>query len=171
VRRYRMVIDHKIGGVRTRCHGDFHLGQVLHTGRDFSIIDFEGEPARPLGERRLKRSPLTDVAGMLRSFHYAAYATFFEAQRSGLIREEDAPSLDPWARFWNLWVSTYYLKGYLSEPGIDAILPDNQGDLEILLDAFVLEKAVYELGYEMNSRPEWVEIPLNGILQIIGDGS
>ena len=169
--RFRMIIDHKISGVRTRCHGDFHLGQVLHTGRDFSIIDFEGEPARPLGERRLKRSPLTDVAGMLRSFHYAAYATFFEAQRSGLIREEDAPSLDPWARFWNLWVSTYYLKGYLSEPGIDAILPDNQGDLEILLDAFVLEKAVYELGYEMNSRPEWVKIPLNGILQIIGDGS
>ncbi len=170
VRRFRMVIDHKIGGVRTRCHGDFHLGQVLHTGRDFSIIDFEGEPARALGERRLKRSPLTDVAGMLRSFHYAAYATFFEAQRSGLIRPEDAPSLDSWARFWNLWVSTYYLKGYLSEAGIDSILPDNQGDLETMLDAFVLEKAVYELGYEINSRPEWVAIPLNGILQIVGDG-
>ncbi|MGA7668983.1 MAG: maltose alpha-D-glucosyltransferase [Nitrolancea sp.] len=170
VRRYRMVIDHKIDGVRTRCHGDFHLGQVLHTGRDFSIIDFEGEPARALGERRLKRSPLTDVAGMLRSFHYAAYATFFEAQRSGLIRPEDAPSLDPWARFWTMWVSSYFLKGYLSEPGIDAVLPSSREDLQTLLDAFVLEKAVYEVGYEMNSRPEWLAIPLSGILQIIGDG-
>jgi maltose alpha-D-glucosyltransferase/alpha-amylase len=169
VRRFRMVIDHKIGGVRTRCHGDFHLGQVLHTGGDFSIIDFEGEPARPLGERRLKRSPLTDVAGMLRSFHYAAYATFFEAQRTGLIRPEDAPSLDRWARFWNLWVCTYFLKGYLAVSDIETILPGNREDLELLLDAYMLEKAVYEIGYEMNSRPEWISIPLSGVLQIIGD--
>ncbi len=168
VRRYRMVMDHKMGGVRIRCHGDFHLGQVLHTGRDFSFIDFEGEPARALGERRLKRSPLADVAGMLRSFHYAAYSTFFEAQRSGLIRPEDAQSLDRWARFWNLWVSTYYLKGYLAVPGASDILPPNQDDLQLLLDAYMLEKAVYEVGYEMNSRPEWLAIPLNGISQIIG---
>ncbi len=171
IRRFRMVIEHKLGGVRTRCHGDFHLGQVLHTGRDFSIIDFEGEPARAVGERRLKRSPLTDVAGMLRSFHYAAYSTFFEAQRSGLIRPEDTSSLDRWARFWTLWVSAYYLRGYLATPGIAEILPQDENDLRVLLDAYVLEKAVYELGYEMNSRPDWISIPLNGILQIIGDES
>ncbi len=171
VRRFRMVIDHKIGGTRTRCHGDFHLGQVLTTGRDFSFIDFEGEPARSLGERRLKRSPLTDVAGMLRSFHYAAYSTFFEAQRTGLIRSEDVPSLDQWARSWNLWISAHYLSGYLAVPGIDRILPRDQSDIQVLLDAYMLEKAVYEVGYEMNSRPDWLSIPLNGIIQIIGHGA
>jgi maltose alpha-D-glucosyltransferase/alpha-amylase len=168
VRRFRFIIERQLGGVRIRCHGDFHLGQVLHTGRDFSIIDFEGEPARALGERRLKRSPLTDVAGMLRSFHYAAYATFFDAQRTGLIRSEDAPSLDQWARFWVTWVSAYYLRGYLEVPGVGSILPKSDADLQILLDASVLEKAIYELGYELNNRPDWLPIPLNGILQIFG---
>ena len=169
VNGFRKVLERKLGGVRIRCHGDFHLGQVLHTGRDFSIIDFEGEPARSLGERRLKRSPLTDVAGMLRSFHYAAFATLFDALRSGLIRQEDAPSLDPWARFWTMWVSAYYLRGYLATEGISAVLPLNDEDLQVLLDAYILEKAVYEVGYELNSRPDWVGIPLNGILQTFGE--
>ena len=159
IRRFRIVSTTRSEACVPAVTADFHLGQVLHTGRDFSFIDFEGEPARSLGERRLKRSPLTDVAGMLRSFHYAAYSTFFEAQRSGLIRPEDALSLDRWARFWNLWVSAYYLRGYLAVPGITEILPPEEDDLHVLLDAYVLEKAVYEVGYEMNSRPDWISIP------------
>ena len=93
-------------GMRIRCHGDFHLGQVLFTGKDFVIIDFEGEPAGPITERRLKRSPLRDVAGMLRSFNYAALSKL----KNNSIRPEDAVQLKPWARFWDLWVSVNYLE-------------------------------------------------------------
>ena len=168
VRRFRLIMERKIGGVRIRCHGDLHLGQVLHTGRDYSFIDFEGEPARTLGERRLKRSPLIDVAGMLRSFHYAAYATLRAEQQVGLVRPEDAANLDRWARFWTLWASTFFLKGYLESAGGTKILPPDHADLQVLLDAFLLEKAVYEVGYELNNRPDWLSIPLRGVLQLIG---
>jgi maltose alpha-D-glucosyltransferase / alpha-amylase len=168
VRRFRLIIERKIGGVRIRCHGDLHLGQVLHTGRDYSFIDFEGEPARTLGERRLKRSPLVDVAGILRSFHYAAYATLQDELNSGLVRPEDAANLDRWARFWTLWASTFYLKGYLEVAGGTNILPPDRADLQVLLDAFLLEKAVYEIGYELNNRPDWLSIPLRGALQLVG---
>jgi maltose alpha-D-glucosyltransferase/alpha-amylase len=171
IRQFRMLIDRKMGGVRTRIHGDLHLGQVLHTGRDYSFIDFEGEPARTLSERRLKRSPLIDVSGMLRSFHYAAYATLQQELISGLVRPEDAANLDRWARYWYLWASAYYLKGYLSAAQGTNILPHDPADVQILIDAFLLEKAIYEVGYEMNNRPDWLSIPLRGVLQLIGEGS
>jgi len=171
VRRFRMLIDRKVGGVRTRVHGDLHLGQVLHTGRDYSFIDFEGEPARTLSERRLKRSPLIDVAGMLRSFHYAAYATLQQELVSGLVRPEDAANLDRWARYWYLWASAYYLKGYLTAAEGTNILPRETADVQMLIDAFLLEKAIYEVGYELNNRPDWLSIPLRGVLQLIGEGS
>ncbi len=165
--RFDNLVSRPIQALRLRIHGDYHLGQVLYTGQDFMIIDFEGEPARPLGERRMKRSPLQDVAGMLRSFHYAAYAAYF-AQK-----EEDAagPELEPWARFWHLWVSVAYLRTYLHVVNGAAFLPAAAYDLSLLLDAYLLEKAVYELGYELNNRPGWVRIPLEGILDTIGSHS
>jgi maltose alpha-D-glucosyltransferase/alpha-amylase len=162
--RFKAVLKRKITAMRTRIHGDFHLGQTLYTGNDFILIDFEGEPARPLSERRLKRSPLRDVAGMLRSFHYAAY--------SGLLhhvsrRPEDLTVLDPWAELWHHYVGGIFLRSYLDTAGDSAFLPKDPEEVDILLNAFLLNKAMYELGYELNNRPEWTVIPLRGIQYLL----
>jgi maltose alpha-D-glucosyltransferase/alpha-amylase len=167
LKRFRAVVDRKIGAVRTRIHGDYHLGQVLHTGKDFVIIDFEGEPARPLSERRIKRSPLRDVCGMLRSFHYAVQSALQRRVEAGQARTEDLPRLEPWARLWHGWVSSAFLKKYLRVSGKAAFLPRGRGDLAVLLNAYLLEKAIYELGYELNNRPSWVRVPLQGILNLV----
>jgi maltose alpha-D-glucosyltransferase / alpha-amylase len=164
-RRYRSILQRRLNTMRIRVHGDYHLGQVLYTGRDFVIIDFEGEPARPLSERRIKRSPLRDVAGMLRSFHYASYTALF-GQVSG-IRPEDFPALEPWAHFWYTWVSVAFLKAYLSAAKEEAFLPRDPMELQVLLDAYLLGKAIYEVGYELNNRPDWVKVPLQGLLQLL----
>ncbi|MGE5252864.1 MAG: maltose alpha-D-glucosyltransferase [Planctomycetaceae bacterium] len=165
--RFRSLIDLKLSAMRIRCHGDYHLGQVLHTGKDFVIIDFEGEPARPLSERRIKRSPLRDVAGMLRSFNYAAYSALFSQRDSGLIRPEDLAFLESSANFWRLWVSATFLKAYLGEASKGNFIPKAKGEIQALLDIYLLEKAVYELGYELNNRPEWIMIPIQGIRELI----
>ena len=165
--RFRSIVDLKITGMRIRCHGDYHLGQVLYTGKDFVIFDFEGETARPLSERRIKKSPLRDVAGMLRSFNYAAYSAFFSQRDSGLIRPEDLAFLETSARFWRHWVSAAFLKAYLEEASQGDFIPKTQKDLQALLDIYLLEKAVYELGYELNNRPEWILIPIQGIQELM----
>ncbi len=161
--RFDTLLERPIRALRSRIHGDYHLGQVLYTGSDFMIIDFEGEPARPLSERQMKRSPLQDVAGMLRSFHYAAYAAYFAQTPDGI----PSPDLEPWARFWHLWVSVAYLQSYMAVAGNAIFLPSSPDDLKLLLDVYLVEKAVYELGYELNNRPAWVSIPLQGILQTV----
>jgi maltose alpha-D-glucosyltransferase/alpha-amylase len=170
LKRFQAILGRKITAMRIRCHGDYHLGQVLYTGKDFIIIDFEGEPARPLSERRIKRSPLRDVAGMLRSFHYAAYAALFDQEAEGVYAShpEALAALEPWARFWSQWVSAVFLKTYREAASQASFLPRTREELQILLDAYLLEKAAYELGYELNSRPDWVRIPLRGILQLLG---
>jgi maltose alpha-D-glucosyltransferase/alpha-amylase len=165
--RFHRLLDLKITGMRTRCHGDYHLGQVLYTGKDFVIIDFEGEPARPIGERRIKRSPLRDLAGMLRSFHYAAYAALIALENRGIMRPEDLPLLESWANYWHVWVCAAFVKTYLAIAAEGHFLPASGEEMKILLDALLLEKAVYELGYELNNRPDWVKIPIQGILQLM----
>ncbi|HET9016170.1 MAG TPA: maltose alpha-D-glucosyltransferase [Thermomicrobiaceae bacterium] len=170
MRRFHSVIDRRIEAVRTRIHGDYHLGQVLFTGNDFVIIDFEGEPARPLSERRRKRSPLVDVAGMLRSFEYAVHAALIHLEAQGMIRPADVQTLAPAARYWELWVSVAFLRGYLGTVQDAPFLPRDPDDLALLLDAFRLEKAVYEVGYELNNRPDWVGVPLSGILELVRPG-
>lgn len=161
--RFDALLAQPLHALRLRIHGDYHLGQVLYTGDDFFIIDFEGEPARPLNERRMKRSPLQDVAGMLRSFHYAAYAAYFD-----LVQGDEPPSgLEPWARYWHAWVSVAYLKTYLEVAGRAAFIPRSPEELKLLLDIYLVEKAVYELGYELNNRPTWARIPLQGLLQTV----
>ncbi len=165
--RFRGVLGERIDALRIRCHGDFHLGQVLFTGSDFVILDFEGEPARPLGERRLKRSPLADVAGMLRSFDYAARGSLIDFAREGTIRVEDVPVLEPWSELWRTWVSSSFLRSYLRAVEGTNLVPADPRQLETLLEVLLLEKAVYELGYELNNRPSWVTIPLRSILSLI----
>ncbi|HEX2229397.1 MAG TPA: putative maltokinase, partial [Candidatus Binatia bacterium] len=161
--RFRAVLDRKVTAMRVRVHGDYHLGQVLYTGKDFVIIDFEGEPARPITERRLKRSPLKDVAGLLRSFSYAA--SF--ALRSDRFRPEDRPALEKWGHYWQTWVSVSFLKCYLATAAQAGFLPKTREEMKVLLDLFVLEKAIYELSYELNNRPDWVDVPLQGIREIM----
>jgi maltose alpha-D-glucosyltransferase/alpha-amylase len=167
----RSVLEQKITAMRIRCHGDYHLGQVLCTGKDFVIIDFEGEPAHSLSERRIKRSPLRDAAGMLRSFHYASYAALFSQQSTGLAHPEDLPHLERWLGSWCVTVSVTFLKAYLKSMSQGNILPQAPRELQILLDAYLLEKVVYELGYELNNRPDWARIPIRGILGLLGHGA
>ena len=140
---------------------------MLHAGSDFTIIDFEGEPARPLSERRIKRSALRDVAGMLRSFHYAPYAVVHGQSQGSVIRSEDIGALENAARFWHREVSAAFLRAFLAESGAAAHLPHTREELRVLLDAYLLEKALYEIAYELNNRPEWVNIPLRGVLDLL----
>jgi maltose alpha-D-glucosyltransferase/alpha-amylase len=140
---------------------------VLYTGKDFVIVDFEGEPARPLTERRLKRSPFADVAGMLRSFDYAVHTVLHGAGGIEAIRPQDVPTLVPWARFWQQWVSSAFLRAYLQQVGDAPLIPHAREELARLLNVLLLEKNVYELGYELNNRPQWVRIPLAGILRTL----
>jgi maltose alpha-D-glucosyltransferase/alpha-amylase len=165
--RLRKLIDVRIGGSRIRIHGDYHLGQVLFTGNDFVIIDFEGEPARPLSERRIKRGALRDVAGMLRSFQYAPYAVVYGQSEGSVIRSEDVGALEAGSRFWQRWVSAAFLRAYLSDSVTATHLPSDRNELRVLLDAYLLEKAFYEIGYELNNRPDWVRIPLRGALDLL----
>ncbi|HKW59459.1 MAG TPA: maltose alpha-D-glucosyltransferase [Candidatus Dormibacteraeota bacterium] len=148
---------------RIRVHGDYHLGQVLYTGHDFVIIDFEGEPTRSLYERRLKRLAMRDVAGMLRSFSYASQA----ALRAQQAPAEGTVALQGWARFWVDSVSAVFLNTYLTTAGKAPWVPQTADDLELQLTTMLLEKALYELRYELNLRPDWVPIPLRGILDLV----
>ena len=169
--RFKSILDLKITGQRTRCHGDYHLGQVLYTGKDFIIIDFEGEPARPMSERRMKRSPLRDVAGMLQSFNYAVTLALRNEVDNGMIRPETLPVMQQWAQFWYGWVSAAFLNTYLVTAAEATFLPKTTQELEVLLNAYILEKAIYELGYELNNRPDWTDIPLQRVLQLLSSHS
>ena len=161
------MLSRKIIAKRTRIHGDYHLGQVLYTGKDYVIIDFEGDPTRPLTERRIKRSPIRDVAGMLRSFHYAAYTSLFGHLGSAMVRTADIAALEPWARLWSIWIGSTFLKSYLEYAMPGGFLPTTRDELKILLSIYLFEKVLYELGYELENRPDWVRIPLIGILQLL----
>jgi trehalose synthase-fused probable maltokinase len=166
--RFQPFQERIISAITTRCHGDYHLGQVLYTGSDFMIIDFEGEPVRSLAERRAKHSPLKDVAGMLRSFHYAAFSGMFDyVSRHKVSDQETLEGAEGWAMTWPKWISAMFLATYLETAGGAAILPQGRDDLQVVLNAHLLEKAVYELVYELNNRPGWVRIPLSGIAQLV----
>jgi maltose alpha-D-glucosyltransferase/alpha-amylase len=165
------VLDHlagdpgiRPGALKIRCHGDYHLGQVLWADNDFVILDFEGEPARSVAARRAKQSPLKDVAGMLRSFNYAAYAGLFAFTRD---RPDDLARLEPWAELWQQWTAAAFLYAYRAAAAGAPFVPTDPAQFILLLDIFMLNKAFYELLYELNNRPEWVRIPLRGILSLL----
>jgi maltose alpha-D-glucosyltransferase/alpha-amylase len=167
IARYRPLFERRFTAKRIRVHGDYHLGQVLWTGKDFIILDFEGEPAVALSERRIKRSVLRDVAGMIRSFHYAAYAGLQQHIERGSLPPENISAFEPWARFWNSAVSATFLRAYLQALGKTEVLPNTSEELKFMLPAYLLNKAMYELGYELNNRPAWLHIPLQGILHLL----
>jgi maltose alpha-D-glucosyltransferase/alpha-amylase len=169
--RLRRTVESRLGGRRIRVHGDFHLGQVLWTGRDFVLIDFEGEPARSPSERRLKWSPLRDVAGMLRSFDYAAATALLELRERGVVATESGSlaRYAPWARAWRAWVGSRFLRSYLEtvQAAAPGLLPEEPAALDVVLDTSLLEKALYEIGYELNNRPAWTGVPLRGVLDLL----
>jgi maltose alpha-D-glucosyltransferase / alpha-amylase len=154
----------EVSAAKIRVHGDYHLGQVLWAEGDFYLLDFEGEPARPLDQRRMKESPLKDVAGMLRSFSYAAYASLFAHTAS---RRSEFERLEQWARAWQIWTSASFIRAYLGLMESASILPAAPQATALLLDLFLMDKAFYELNYELNNRPEWVRIPLRGISDLL----
>lgn len=154
----------KLDATKTRIHGDYHLGQVLFNGKDYYIIDFEGEPMLSISERRLKKTPLKDVAGMMRSFHYAAYGQLVLNQN---YRKEDMPFLEEWALQWYHYVSQFYWTAYLDRAEGQAFLPPDEAGKSLLLRVYMLEKAIYEVGYEMNSRPDWLRVPVRGVIYVM----
>jgi maltose alpha-D-glucosyltransferase/alpha-amylase len=151
------VNQHRMSGEKIRVHGDYHLGQVLFTGSDFVIIDFEGEPGVSFNERRRKKSPLKDVAGMMRSIHYAAFGKIL---LSNTYAAAETELLEKWAEQWQHYANRYFLSAYMEAMNMDTPLSNQH---EVLLLTLLLEKAIYELGYELNGRPDWTIIPLRGI--------
>ena len=162
------LLRDQIDAKKIRIHGDYHLGQLLFTGKDFIILDFEGEPGRPIGERRLKRSALVDVAGMLRSFNYAAHHGLLESRT---IRPIDQVTLETYADLWSTRASQIFLGAYLDKIAGSGLVPKEQEDLEALLRSFLIHKALYELRYELNNRPNWVPIPLRGLLSLVREAT
>jgi maltose alpha-D-glucosyltransferase/alpha-amylase len=167
LKQFKAVHERGIAGKRIRCHGNLHLGEILYTGKDFVFIDFEGESARPLGERRIKRSPLSDVAAMIRSFEFTTYAALFKQLDLGTLHEERLPQLEPWTGFWYRWVSSVYLNAYLEVVGKTDLLPKSMEELKVLFDVHLLEKAVYEIRYELKHRPSWLKIPFRAIVKLL----
>jgi maltose alpha-D-glucosyltransferase / alpha-amylase len=160
----RKLVNSKLDVLRIRVHGDYHLGQVLHTGKDFIIIDFEGEPGRTLAERRFKHCALRDVASMARSIDYAALS----ALRTGAIRADDVARLEPWARAWSAWMSASFVEAYLGTlDSHGSLVPASDADCSALLDYYLLDKCLYELEYEFNNRPDWISIPLFGLVSLL----
>jgi maltose alpha-D-glucosyltransferase/alpha-amylase len=158
---YAVLLKRKITATKTRVHGDYHLGQVLNTGNDFVILDFEGEPRKTLGERLLKRSPLVDVAGMLRSFDYALEVSLLQQ------KTEDQDRLKPWALKWLELVTAAFLAGYRSAAAGASFLPPTDEEFTALLKIFLFDKAVYEIGYELNYRPDFLQIPLSAVNRMV----
>jgi maltose alpha-D-glucosyltransferase/alpha-amylase len=158
------ITDRRLSAMKCRIHGDFHLGQALFTGKDFIFIDFEGEPAHSLTERRLKRSPLRDVAGMIHSFHYAAMTTL---AHHGSSHPDDIHLLEPWLEAWYIYVSGSYLKAYLHAMKNSPLVPADRTELTIMLRCFLIQKVVHELGYELNNRPDQIDIPLRGLEMLL----
>ncbi|ACD91401.1 trehalose synthase [Chlorobium limicola DSM 245] len=165
LQQFEPIRTGKIDTLKVRIHGDYHLGQVLSTGNDVVIIDFEGEPSRPISERKIKRSVFRDVAGMMRSFDYAAFNVLLQA--NPVIRQEDVARLEPWAERWSYYVGQHFVDSYFSAAKGHEIVPEEASQREHLLRGYLMNKAVYELNYELNNRPEWATIPMRGILKLI----
>lgn len=169
VLKYIQIFNQKeFSAQKIRIHGDYNLARLLYTGKDFIITDFEGEPARSLSERRIKRSPLRDVAGMIRSFHRAAYS-LLNADYSR-IRSEDAAFLVQWADYWYQQAAGCFLNSYLATVAEADFFPHDRADLKSLLDIFIIDRALYELANGLDDAPEQIGIPIRGIMAVLEGG-
>jgi maltose alpha-D-glucosyltransferase/alpha-amylase len=164
---FEAIRKNRIDAGRIRIHGDYHLGQLLRCGNDFVIIDFEGEPARSISERKIKRCPLRDVAGMLRSFHYAAMNELYRDTPVSDIRITDRERLRPWSDCWLTWVSTRFVEGYFESISSAAFLPRNLEQITTLIQLYYLEKVLYEIDYELGHRPDWIAIPFEALQRLL----
>jgi len=168
LQRFHAVLEHRLDAAMIRCHGDLHLDEILVVDGDVVFIDFEGDPECSVGERQLKRSPLRDVASMLRSFQYAAStALSLRVETAGARGEELRTQLAPWARFWELWTGVSFLRAYLQGAAGAPFLPAEREHVAVLLDTFLLERALHELGDELRTHPNSSSIPLDGILRLM----
>jgi maltose alpha-D-glucosyltransferase / alpha-amylase len=163
LKHFEIPISEKFRCWKIRVHGDYHLGQVLKVKADFVILDFEGEPARPLADRRAKQCALKDVAGMLRSFSYAAYSSLLSFSTR---HPENIDSLKPWAQLWELCVATEFLRSYRETAQGATFVPVEEEGFRELLDVYLIDKVLYEVLYELNARPAWVSIPLMGMMSL-----
>jgi maltose alpha-D-glucosyltransferase/alpha-amylase len=159
-------VETRISGMKTRIHGDYNLRQLLFTGREFMIIDFKGEPGLPPGARRLKYSPLRDVADMIRSLYYAAYGALYQHT---MVHPEDLSSLEPYASLWYRSISRLFLSSYREAMSGQAILPESEAEQRILLRAFLLDKGVSAIVFELKERPERLTIPIRGVQSILSE--
>ncbi|NJO44728.1 MAG: maltose alpha-D-glucosyltransferase [Oscillatoriales cyanobacterium RM2_1_1] len=160
----KRVLDLKINATRTRCHGNYCLEEVLYTGKDFVILDFEGETYRTLNERRMKRSPLRDVASMLLSFDYAARTALQNEVENGVVRPENLLIMQQWAQFWQKWVSVTFLRSYLKVTQSYSFIPKEEQELQVLLDCYRLENVIQDLGNDLNQGNASLTIPLQLLL-------
>jgi maltose alpha-D-glucosyltransferase/alpha-amylase len=163
--RVERLLGEQIDGLRIRVHGDLHLGQVLVRGGDISFIDFEGEPSRPLGERSIRRTPVVDVAGMVRSYDYAADAALRASVERGAGSRQ---ALEPWAHAFETWCAQQLVQAYLERIAKEDILPSDPDDTAALLDIAIIQKAAYEVRYEVGHRPDWLMVPLTALQRMIG---
>lgn len=161
---FSQIKTQPLQSLRTRIHGDYHLGQVLYNGSDYIILDFEGEPESSISDRKIKHSPMKDVAGMLRSFHYAVSAKLYFSPETKDLADE---VIENAAQYWYKAISETYLTHYLVTLEQSNLLSSDKSEQAFLLKIHLLEKAIYELGYEFNGRPTWVKIPLKGIEQVL----
>jgi maltose alpha-D-glucosyltransferase/alpha-amylase len=154
----------RLAAARTRRHGDYQLHSVLWTGRDFVVVDFDGKSGRPLSERRRKRSPLRDVAGMVRSLSMVAFATLNDPT---VVREADRALARPWAWLWHAHAAAAFLRGYFQRAGDAPFLPADPRDAALLLDAFVLEKALKDVADAIDHEPARVPATLEALLRML----
>jgi maltose alpha-D-glucosyltransferase / alpha-amylase len=165
---FQPLLALRVSAARIRCHGDFGLGQVLHTGKDFMIVDFEGHPSQATSERRIKRLVLRDIAGMLCSFHYVADMALTRQMATNRLDEAERHRLAPWADSWRLWVSVAFLKGYFDKLGRSPLLPGNDDELQVLLGIYLLQRTLAELWDHVVAQSGLVRPTCEGILQLLG---
>jgi maltose alpha-D-glucosyltransferase/alpha-amylase len=171
VDHFQPLVGERVDARRIRIHGDLHLGQVLWTGHDVVFIDFEGEPGQPMGQRTIKRSPLGDVAGLLRSFDYAGRVAVHTAVERGQLGEAARPDADRWRRAWTAATRRALLDAYRSTIAGTDLVPDGDTEFRLLLDVYLATKCAYEVRYELANRPDWVAWPLSALVELLDRGA